>query len=219
LLACGVVAGPLFTLGYILAGITRADYSPWRHPISSLALGPDGWIQSASFVVVGVLLLAFTRGLGRATSGLATARWGARLMSAAAVILVIAGLFVTDPVSGYPPGTPALPAALTVPGTVHAACALLGFVILVTAMFVFARAFARRRERAWTVYSLASALVTTAAFVLTTQAISQKPRWVAFGGLFERVAFIAGMGWVTAIAWRSFRAVDRGAPADGPRQG
>jgi hypothetical protein len=206
LLACGVVAGPLFTLGYILAGITRADYSPWRHPVSSLALGPNGWIQSASFVVAGVLLLAFTRGLGRATSGMAAARWGARLMSAAAVILVVAGLFVTDPVSGYPPGTPARPTALTVQGTVHAACALLGFVILVAAMFVFARAFARRRERGWTVYSLASGLVTTAAFVLTLQAISQKPGWVELGGLFERVAFIVGLGWVTAIAWRSFRA-------------
>ena len=205
LLACGVVAGPLFTLGYILAGITRVDYSPWRHPVSSLALGPNGWIQSASFVVAGLLLLAFTRGLGRATSGMATARWGVRLMSAAAVILVVAGLFVTDPVSGYPPGTPALP-TLTVQGTVHAACALLGFVVLVAAMFVFARAFARRRERGWSAFSLASGVVTTAAFVLTLQAISQKPGWVAFGGLFERVAFIVGFGWVTAIAWRSFRA-------------
>jgi hypothetical protein len=211
LLACGVIAGPLFTLGYIVAGMTRADYSPWRHPVSSLALGPDGWIQSASFVVAGLLLLAFTHGLGRVTSGIATVRWGARLMSAAAVILVVAGLFVTDPVSGYPPGTPARPVALTVQGTVHAACALLGFVILVAAMFVFARAFARRRERGWTLYSLASAVITTAAFVLTIQAVSQKPAWVAFGGLFERVAFIVGLGWVTAIAWRSFRAVDRAA--------
>jgi len=211
LLACGVVAGPLFTLGYIVAGITRADYSPWRHPVSSLALGPNGWIQSASFVVAGLLLLAFTRGLGRATSGVTTTPWGARLMGGAAVILVVAGLFVTDPVSGYPPGSPARPVALTVRGTVHAACALLGFVILVAAMLVFARAFARRRERGWTVYSLASALLTTAAFVLTTQGISQKPGWVAFGGLFERIAFIVGLGWVTAIAWRSFRAVDRSA--------
>lgn len=206
LLVCGVVAGPLFTLGYVLAGITRVDYSPWRHPVSSLALGPNGWIQSASFVVAGLLMLAFTRGLRRATPGTVTARWGARLMSAAAVILVVAGLFVTDPVSGYPPGTPPRPATLTVQGTVHAACALLGFVVLVAAMFVFARAFARRGERGWTVYSLASGVVTTAAFLLTLQAISQKPGWVELGGLFERIAFIVGLGWVTAIAWRSFRA-------------
>lgn len=206
LLACGVVAGPLFTLAYVLAGITRAGYSSWRHPVSSLALGPNGWIQSASFVAAGVLLFAFTRGLDRAASRTATTQWGPRLMSAAAVVLVVAGLFVTDPVSGYPPGTPARPTTLTARGAVHAACAVLGFVILVAAMFVFARAFARRRERGWMAYSLASGLVTTAAFILTTQAISQKPGWVAFGGLFERAAFIVGLGWVTAIAWRSFRA-------------
>lgn len=206
LLACGVVAGPLFTLAYVLAGITRAGYSPLRHPVSSLALGPHGWIQSLSFVASGLLLLAFTWGLGRATSRTGSTRWGPRLMGAAAVVLVVAGVFVTDPVSGYPPGTPARPTALTVRGTVHAACALLGFVILVAAMFVFARAFARRRERGWTVYSLASGVVTTAAFLLTLQAISQKPGWVELGGLFERVAFIVGLGWVTAIAWRSLRA-------------
>jgi hypothetical protein len=68
-------------------------------------------------------------------------------MSAAAVILIVAGLFVTDPVSGYPPATPARPTTLTVQGTVHAACAVLGFGTLVAAMFVFARAFGRRRER------------------------------------------------------------------------
>jgi Protein of unknown function (DUF998) len=206
LLACGVVAGPLFTLAYVLAGSTRPDYSWRRHPVSSLALGPDGWIQSLSFVASGLLLLAFTWALGRAAPRTAITRWGARLMGAAAVVLVVAGAFVTDPVSGYPPGTPARPAALTMRGTVHAACALVGFVILVAAMFVFARAFARRRERGWTVYSLASGVVTTAAFALTLQAISQKPGWVELGGLFERVAFIVALGWVTAIAWRSFRA-------------
>lgn len=212
LLACGVVAGPLFTLGYVLAGTTRAGYSWRRHPISSLALGPEGWIQSASFIAAGLLLLAFTWGLGRATSRAATTQWGPRLMSAAAVILIVAGLFVTDPVSGYPPGTPDRPATLTLHGTVHAASALLGFLILVAAMFVFARAFARRRERGWMVYSFASGLVTTAAFLFTLQGISQKPGWVAFGGLFERVAFFVGLGWVTAIAWRAFRAVGRATP-------
>ena len=205
LLGCGVVAGPLFTLGYILAGITRADYSPWRHPVSSLALGPNGWIQSASFVLAGLLLLAFTWGLDRAASRTAVTPWGPWLIRAAAVVVIVAGLFVTDPVSGYPPGTPARPTTLTLQGTVHAACAVLGFVILVVAMFVFARAFARRRERWWAVYSLGSAFVTTVAFILMTQGISQRPGWVAFGGLFERVAFVVGLGWVTAIAWRAFR--------------
>ena len=92
-------------------------------------------------------------------------------MSAAAVVLVVAGLFVTESGERLSAGGswPApRPTALTARGTVHAACAVLGFVILVAAMFVFARAFARRRERGWMAYSLASGLVTTAAFILMT---------------------------------------------------
>ena len=34
LLACGAVAGPLFTVAWIVTGATRANYDPLRHPIS-----------------------------------------------------------------------------------------------------------------------------------------------------------------------------------------
>jgi hypothetical protein len=43
LLACGVIAGPLFVLVFVVEGATRADYDPLRHPVSSLALGYWGW--------------------------------------------------------------------------------------------------------------------------------------------------------------------------------
>ena len=39
LLACGAVAGPLFTIAWILSGATRANYDSLHHPISSLAIG------------------------------------------------------------------------------------------------------------------------------------------------------------------------------------
>src|SRR5690349_18803952 len=124
LLACGVAAGPLFALGSALAGISRAGYSWQRHPISSLALGPDGWIQSLNFVVSGLLLLAFAWGLDRAGARVPTTRWGVRLLGAAAVLLIAAGFFATEPVSGYPPGTPARPTNYTIHGAVHLACAV-----------------------------------------------------------------------------------------------
>ena len=73
LLACGIAAGPVFTLAYLLEGARRKDYKPLRHPVSSLALGP-------AFLMAGLLSLAF------AVGG--------------------AGAFRTDPVSGYPAGTP-----------------------------------------------------------------------------------------------------------------
>lgn len=49
LLACGAVAGPLFTVAWLLEGATRADYDPLRHPVSSLAFSELGWTQRATF--------------------------------------------------------------------------------------------------------------------------------------------------------------------------
>jgi Protein of unknown function (DUF998) len=40
LFVCGVVAGPLFVLVFLIEGAMTPDYDPLRHPVSSLALGP-----------------------------------------------------------------------------------------------------------------------------------------------------------------------------------
>jgi hypothetical protein len=66
LLVCGAIAGPLFVVGLLFEGATRANYDPLRHPVSSLALGDYGWVQSANFVVTGLLTLALSVGLRRA---------------------------------------------------------------------------------------------------------------------------------------------------------
>jgi hypothetical protein len=66
LLVCGAIAGPLFTLAWVVEGATRANYQPLRHPVSSLELGGLGWTQRANFLVAGLLTLAFAMGLRRA---------------------------------------------------------------------------------------------------------------------------------------------------------
>ena len=65
-LACGVIGGPLFVAPFLVEGVTRADYDPLRHPVSSLAIGDSGWPQTANFVITGLLVLAFAVGLRRA---------------------------------------------------------------------------------------------------------------------------------------------------------
>ncbi len=47
-------------------GAVRDGYRPLRHPVSSLALGPRGWIQAGNFAVAGTLFLAGAAGLARA---------------------------------------------------------------------------------------------------------------------------------------------------------
>jgi Protein of unknown function (DUF998) len=106
LLACGAIAGPLFVLVFLVEGATRAHYDPLRHPVSSLAFGDVGWTQRANFLITGLLMLAFAIGLRRALRPLAGPTWGPLLVGAYAIGLLGAGIFVADPMNGYPPGTP-----------------------------------------------------------------------------------------------------------------
>jgi Protein of unknown function (DUF998) len=65
LLACGVVAGPLFLAVALLQALTRDGFDLGRHPLSLLSLGELGWIQITNFVVAGLLSVAFAVGLRR----------------------------------------------------------------------------------------------------------------------------------------------------------
>ena len=106
LLRCGIWAGPVFTATFLAEGAVRDGYRPLRHPVSSLALGPRGWVQTANFAVTGVLCLAGAAGLRRTGDRLAGSRAGPALVAAAGAGLIGAAVFRTDPVGGYPPGTP-----------------------------------------------------------------------------------------------------------------
>jgi hypothetical protein len=106
LLACGVIAGPLFVVVFLVEGATRAHYDPLRHPVSSLAFSDAGWTQRTNFLVTGLLMLAFAIGLRRALRPLGGSTWGPLLVGTCAVGLLGAGIFVADPMNGYPPGTP-----------------------------------------------------------------------------------------------------------------
>jgi hypothetical protein len=65
LLACGVVAGPLFLVVALLQALTRDGFDLGRHPLSLLSLGELGWIQIANFVVAGLLSVASAVGMRR----------------------------------------------------------------------------------------------------------------------------------------------------------
>jgi uncharacterized membrane protein len=202
LLVCGAIAGPLFTAAWILEGATRAHYDPLRHPVSSLELGGEfGWTQRANFVVAGLLTLAFAIGLRRALRPLGGSTWGPLLVGAHAIGLLGAGIFVTDPVSGYPPGTPD---HLATYGSVHAALHDLlsvgTFVGLPIACLVMARRFAGWGQRGWALYSAATGVVLMVTFVLTIMAFNPVEPLVAFGGLFQRATATLGWTWLTLLA-------------------
>ena len=70
----GLIGPVLFTLTWVAQELFRVEeYSPIREQVSALAAGPNGWIQTLSFAVFGLLTIAFAGGLYRATR---SSRWG-----------------------------------------------------------------------------------------------------------------------------------------------
>jgi hypothetical membrane protein len=199
LFTCGAAAGPLFVVGFLVAGALRADYDPLRHPVSSLAIGGQGWVQVANFLVSGALLLAFAVGL-RADG--AAGRWVPVLLGLVAVGLLGAGVFVADAIGGYPAGTPPQPVRTTV-GVLHDLFSTPVFTALPLACVVLAR---RTGRTAWSAWSAAAGVVFLAAFVLASIGFGQHPALAAVGGLFQRVALVVGFGWVFALAVQRLRA-------------
>lgn len=200
LLACGVIGGPLFVATFLVEDATHANYDPLRHPVSSLALSDSGWVQGANFIVTGLLTLAFAAGLWRALQPGKGSTLGPLLVGVWAVGLLGAGVFVTDPVSGYPPGAPDRLSGYSWHGALHDLFSGPAFVALAAACFVFGRRCAGRGERGWAVYSAISGLVFVIAFVLASAGFGQAAGLVDLAGLLQRVAVAVGFGWLTLLA-------------------
>jgi hypothetical membrane protein len=208
LLACGAVGPPLFVLSFLVQGAVRPDYSPLRHPISSLSLGPGGWAQAATFVLTGGLVLAFAAGLHVVLRRAGRGFWLPVLVGLVGVGLVGAGVFATEPIGGYPPGTPVAPAG-TPTGTLHDLFSLPVFTALPAACLVAARGFASAGRRGLAVWSGGTAIVFLAGFVAAGAGFAQQPALAPVGGLLQRVTITLGFAWLTAMALLQLRGSGR----------
>ncbi len=204
LLRCGQVAGPVFVAVFLLEGAVRDGYLPLRHPVSSLALGPRGWIQAANFAVTGSLVLAGAAGLSRAGDP-AASRPARALVGAAGAGLAGSAVFPTDPVNGYPPGSPdALPGPSRT-GIAHNLAAIPVFLGLPAAALDCAWRSWRVGQRRFALYSASTAITMTATAALASAGFGQSPRLVNLGGLFQRASIISGLAWLTALSARALQ--------------
>jgi Protein of unknown function (DUF998) len=207
LLACGIVAGPLFLVVSLVQACTRKGFDLARHPISLLSLGDLGWLQITNFVVTGILYLACAIGLRRALQPGAGATWGPRLVGALGVGLIVAGVFVSDAGAGYPPGAPAgAPPKISWHGILHEAGFLIATLGMIIGCLVFARRFAALGRRAW-----------VAASIATPVAVLCISLWPDLSSLSVRLVIATAIlfGYVAAIAARALRELhDKGATAD-----
>jgi hypothetical protein len=211
-IACGVVAGPVFVGVFTVLGARRAGYDWRRHSVSSLALGREGWGQRANFMVVGGLYCVAARGLARSSSqGVGPAAVPA-LVFAAGVGLVGSGVFVTDPVAGFPPDHVSAGAfganaevAPTRSGQLHNLCAIPIFVGVPVAAAIGAGSAGRRRDYHWAAYCAGSAIGMASASALFGAAFDGVPTLVPRGGLFQRISIATGLGSLSALSFRALR--------------
>jgi len=98
---CGVVAGPVLVLVLLWQGLWRGDYASGRDPISSLGLGPAGWVQILAFVVVGLLVVIFGLGVRRLRERDPALGATGLLLVVVGAGLVGVGVFVVDPVAWH----------------------------------------------------------------------------------------------------------------------
>ena len=137
----GAAAPIVFTTVYLVDGATRTGYDPLRHQVSLLELGDRGWLMTVNFLVTGVLLFFFAAGvrawLRDGPGALATPV----AIGAAGMGLLLAGIFPTQPLFGYPPGTPEGMATDVTPASV---AHLLGAFLLIFGLIAAALSFAVR---------------------------------------------------------------------------
>ena len=204
LLTCGAVAGPLFVSVFLVEGARRPDYNPRRHPVSALSLGPRGWVQIANFALAGKLCLAGALGLARVADAGVGARVVPALLGAAGLGLLGSAAFPTDPVGGYPPGTPPVPSAPTTMRR-HTVSALPIFLGLPAAALVHAWGAQRAHSPRSAAYSAATATVALTSMFMAGAGFDQRPPLARLAGLLQRVAIVALFAWTTALLTQARR--------------
>ena len=198
LLGYGVVAGPLYVGVALIQALIRPGFDLLHDDVSLLANGTLGWVQIANFMVTGACVLAFAVGMARATGG-----WAPRLLAGYGLGLIGAGLFVADPMNGFPAGTPAgPPETVSTHGILHIVFAGLGFVCLVAACIVIARRFAVERRRVWAAFSVVAGVAFLIAFGAIASGSSSTPVVLGFWS-----ALILMWIWMAAVAVQTYRRV------------
>jgi hypothetical membrane protein len=194
LLAGGVVAGPLYMGIGLIEILIRPGFDIRRHELSLMSIGDLGWIQIASFLVTGLLVLGCAVGMRLVMRSGRGRTWGPLLIGLYGLGLIAAGIFVADPINGFPPGMPES-STISWHALLHFVSAAIAFIGLIAACFVFARRFSALQQRGWAIYSLVTGILFLGAFIGIASGAKQSALVLAFWG-----AVIIGWAWLSLVS-------------------
>jgi hypothetical protein len=200
LLLCGPIGCIVFITLFLIQGVIRESYFPFRFPISSLSIGEFGWIQITNFIISGSLIFLFAFGLRQAATSLKGIIWISRLIGVVGLGLVGAGICSTDPVYGYPITEPLRLAQFTLHGHLHDFFSLFVFICSPIACFKFYNRFKDYGNASWATYSLISGIGILVMFILAAIGFKQTPGFVDYAGIFQRLSIIIGCAWIALLA-------------------
>src|SRR5262245_6303133 len=197
LLGYGVLAGPFYLTVGLAQAFVRDGYDFGRHALSHLANGPGGWVQTANFLLTGLMVLAaavgFSRVLGKSSRAFP---W---LLGAFGASLIVAAAFRADPVDGFPPGTPeGFPTSISTTGLIHFVAGALGFTFLGVSCFVAARTMSRRGARSLGRLSFLAGVVVLLGFF-------GGPFLSSAGILGIWISVVVGWAWLVVLSWQLAR--------------
>lgn len=197
LLGCGVIGAVLFVTVFLLDGATRPGYRPTDHPVSALSLGARGWLQTANFVVTGLLMVAAAVGVRMVWQTGRGALLVPVLLGVFGVALLLSGVFRMDPMRGYPPGAPhGTPEDLSRAHRWHDNAGLLVFTSLPAACFASAWRFADEPAAGWAIYSAVAGAIFVVLFFRFGVAWE---RASPGAGLLQRLTIVVGWSWVALV--------------------
>ena len=200
----GLIGVLVFWAGQAALHALRTDLSVVNDYVSDYANGAWGPVFTVATLLHGVGNLAIAAGLGNALGRGRVTRFGVSLFAVAALGLIVAALFPTDPAD----------APQTVTGLVHRVTAMGSFAVELVALALLGLAF--RAHPAWRNYlRLSMALTLIAALMLAWLLLAVVADWPP--GLPERAALLTFTVWeftAAALLTRpAQRAPNRGRPA------
>jgi Protein of unknown function (DUF998) len=182
-LTIGTAGIALFPIIYTIEGATRPGYDAWRQTISSLSLGPGGWIQQLNFALCGVSVLWSAYVFRKILAGGVCATWYPIIRGVEGLGLVAIALVIEDPL--------------------HTAFLIVIVNAMSLGLFVIARRFWNRALwRGWVAFSVACGLLPFVIMPLFGVALNTRGVLSGYAGLFERLATNADTLWSLVLLAR-----------------
>lgn len=208
LLAFGTFGNILFIVVFLIEGWRRSDYNPIRHMVSALSTGENGWIQIINFIINGISVLGLAVALRFIIQDSTISFWIPTLMFVLGIGMIGAGLFVTDPVLGYPTDKSGNE---TLGGRMHNFASMVVFISLPVLIFVIVRTFSIYPDlKTWTIYSVISGILFIIFFIcfITASALEEAGKVInAPVGLLQRLTIIIGWSWLACFAFMLSRRI------------